>query len=97
MVRVLLLRLEADEHVLVLTMHHIVSDEWSLNIFFRELGAFYEEFAAGEPAELAELPIQYADFAVWQHDWLKGEVLDEATRFLEGPTERQPSGAGTAD
>ena len=79
--RVLLLRLAEKEHILVLTMHHIISDEWSLNIFVRELGAFYEGFATGEPVELPELPIQYADFAVWQHDWLKGEVLEEQLGF----------------
>ena len=79
--RVLLLRLSEGEHIVVLTMHHIISDEWSLNVFIRELGAFYEGFATGEPVELPELPIQYADFAVWQQDWLKGEVLEEQLGF----------------
>ena len=81
LLRVLLLRFTQEEHVFVLTMHHIISDEWSLNILIRELGAFYEEFAAGEEVELPELPIQYVDFAVWQQDWLKGEVLEEQLGF----------------
>jgi amino acid adenylation domain-containing protein/FkbH-like protein len=79
--RVLLLQFAEEEYVLVLTMHHIISDEWSLNIFIRELGALYEGFATGAPVELPELPIQYADFAVWQQDWLKGEVLEEQLGF----------------
>jgi amino acid adenylation domain-containing protein/FkbH-like protein len=81
LLRVLLLRFTEEEHVFVLTMHHIVSDEWSLNIFIRELGAYYEGFVAGEEVELPELPIQYADFAMWQRDWLKGEVLEEQLSF----------------
>src|ERR1051326_3596121 len=81
LVRILLLRLSQDEHVLVLTMHHIISDEWSLNIFFRELGAFYEGFVTEEPVELPELPIQYADFALWQRDGLKDEALEKQLSF----------------
>jgi amino acid adenylation domain-containing protein/FkbH-like protein len=91
LLRVLLLRFTEEEHVLVLTMHHIVSDEWSLNIFIRELGTLYEGFVAGEEVELPELPIQYADFAVWQRDWLKGEVLEEQLGFWRERLAGNPS------
>jgi amino acid adenylation domain-containing protein len=75
MLRVSLLRLREDEHVLLLTMHHIASDGWSMGIFFRELSLLYEAFCAGKPSPLPELPIQYADFALWQKNWLQGDVL----------------------
>jgi NRPS condensation-like uncharacterized protein len=67
--RATLLRVAADEHVLALAMHHVVSDEWSARILQEELGALYRG------VELAPLPVQYADFAVWQRQWLTGEVL----------------------
>ncbi|MFD4562479.1 amino acid adenylation domain-containing protein, partial [Streptomyces sp. NPDC058469] len=76
LVRATLIRLASDEHVLALTMHHIVTDEWSERIFQRELSALYEAFRAGEPDPLPPLPVQYADFAVWQREWLTGDVLD---------------------
>jgi hypothetical protein len=73
--RALLLALSADDHVLLLTIHHIVSDGWSMGVLFRELGSIYEAFAAGKPSPLPELPIQYADYAVWQREWLQGDAL----------------------
>ena len=76
LLRTVLLRLADDEHVLVLTLHHIVSDAWSVNIFFQELAAFYTASVAGEPLALSALPVQYADFAHWQRGWLTGEVLE---------------------
>ena len=72
LLRTTLLRLDAGEHVLLLTMHHIISDGWSLNVLVRELTALYAAFVAGRPAALPELPIQYADYAVWQRAWLQG-------------------------
>ena len=69
-----LLRLSEQEHVLLITLHHIISDGWSMNVLVRELAALYKAFSAGSPSPLAELPIQYADFAVWQRKWLQGEV-----------------------
>jgi acyl carrier protein len=75
--RVLLFRLQPEEHVLLLTMHHIITDGWSFGIFARELVALYQAFSQNEPSPLAELPIQYADFAAWQRNWLRGEVLDQ--------------------
>src|SRR5215212_8582567 len=72
-----LLRLGEEEHVLLVTMHHVVSDGWSLGVFWRELGALYEAFVRGEPSPLEEPPVQYADYALWQRRWLTGEVLGE--------------------
>ena len=72
-----LLRLEADEHLLLLTMHHIVSDAWSANIFFDELTGCYRAFSANRNSPHAPLPLQYSDFAEWQRDWLQGDVLAE--------------------
>ncbi len=74
--RATLLRLDAAEHQLLLAMHHIVSDGWSVGIFHRELTALYEAFAGGRPSPLPELPMQYTDFAVGQRRWLRGEVLE---------------------
>ncbi len=75
LLRAALLRLAADEHTVFLTVHHIVSDGWSNGVLVRELGALYSEFVAGRPSPLPELPVQYADFALWQRRWLSGEVL----------------------
>jgi amino acid adenylation domain-containing protein len=97
--RVLLLRLAADDHVLVLNAHHAVSDGWSLGVMLRELSALYGAFSRGEPSPLPELPVQYADFSVWQQGWLRGEVLERqvehwraalagAPPMLELPTDR---------
>ena len=77
LLRATLLRLSADEHVALLTMHHIVSDGWSIGILIRELAALYEAFTQDQPSPLPELPIQYADYAVWQREWLSGEVLEK--------------------
>jgi amino acid adenylation domain-containing protein len=97
--RARLLRLGAREHVLLVTTHHIVSDGWSVGVFLRELSALYGAHLRGEPSPLEELPAQYADFAVWQREWLQGEVLEEQLRYwrrqlggelpvLELPTDR---------
>jgi amino acid adenylation domain-containing protein len=71
-----LLRLDENEHVLLLTMHHIISDGWSMGIFVREMAVLYEAFTAGKPSPLPELSIQYKDFARWQREWLQGEALE---------------------
>jgi len=97
--RVQLLRLDEEEHVLLFTLHHIVSDAWSMEILVREVSALYEAYAAGRKSPLTDLPIQYADYAVWQRGWLQGEVLEEqlgywrkqltgAPAVLELPTDR---------
>ena len=76
LIRLTLLRLDADTHWLILNLHHIVSDEWSLRICLRELTTLYGAYRDGNEITLPELPIQYADYAVWQRDWLRGEVLE---------------------
>ncbi len=75
--RVKLVRLAEEEFLLLSAMHHIISDGWSLGVMGRELSALYEAYKAGQPSPLPELPIQYADFAVWQREWLEGEVLEK--------------------
>jgi amino acid adenylation domain-containing protein len=71
-----LIRLQPAEHILFLGMHHIVSDAWSTAVFLRELAAFYKAFINNTPAPLPELPLQYPDYAVWQRQWLQGEILE---------------------
>ncbi len=90
MVRVSLLRLEAEEHVLSLTMHHIVSDGWSMGVLVNEVAALYPAFSAGGPSPLAELSVQYADYAHWQREWLAGEVLAEQLSYWKQQLEGAP-------
>ncbi|MBD2559797.1 MULTISPECIES: non-ribosomal peptide synthetase [Nostoc] len=75
LLRCVLLQLDDTEHVLLVTMHHIISDAWSVAILIRELGELYKAFSANQPSPLTELPIQYADFAIWQRQYLQGETL----------------------
>jgi amino acid adenylation domain-containing protein len=75
LLRTTLLRLGEESHLFLLTMHHIVSDGWSVGIILRELHALYEAYAAGAEPVLPELAVQYADYADWQQRWLRGEVL----------------------
>ncbi|MBU8901081.1 non-ribosomal peptide synthetase, partial [Corallococcus sp. M34] len=99
LLRATLLRLSDREHVLVLVMHHIVSDGWSMEILVRELTAFYDAFTRKSGASLPELPVQYGDYSVWQREWLTGGVLGAqltywraqlqgSSRALELPTDR---------
>ena len=76
LIRGTVLRLADEEHVGLLTMHHIVSDGWSTGILVRELATLYVAFCLGSPSPLPALPIQYADFAHWQRQWLQSEVLE---------------------
>ena len=91
-----LIRLADDDQVLLITMHHIVSDGWSMGVFTRELSTLYAAFRAGEPDPLPPLPIQYADFAVWQRRWVDGEVLQGAGGLLEGDAGGRAGAAGAA-
>jgi amino acid adenylation domain-containing protein len=75
LVRATLLRLGEEEHIFLLTMHHIITDGWSMGVFLREFATLYAAFSTNQPSPLPELPIQYADFAVWQRDRFQGEVL----------------------
>jgi amino acid adenylation domain-containing protein len=76
LLRAIVLRLAAAEHALLLDMHHIASDGWSMGVLVREITALYGAAISGTPSPLPELPIQYADFAVWQRQRLQGEVLE---------------------
>jgi len=76
LLRVTLLRLSEVENTLLLTIHHIVSDGWSIGVLICEIAALYEAFSSGKPSPLPELSVQYTDFAVWQRQWLQGEALD---------------------
>ena len=81
MLRACLIRLQADNHVLVLTLHHIAADGWSLTVLFRELTVLYEAFANENASPLPSLPIQYADFAMWQREYLQGDVLHKLLTY----------------
>ncbi|MCP4656440.1 MAG: non-ribosomal peptide synthetase, partial [bacterium] len=89
LLRTVLMRLAPAEHVLFVNIHHIVSDGWSSGILFRELVTLYEVFASGEASSLPELGIQYADFALWQRRWLRGETLQKQLDYWR----RQLAGA----
>ncbi|HKX28620.1 MAG TPA: condensation domain-containing protein, partial [Blastocatellia bacterium] len=81
LLRVKILKLGAEEHVALFTMHHIVSDGWSMGILVREIGELYRAYSVGAEPRLDELPIQYADFAVWQRRWLQGESLEHQLAY----------------
>ncbi|HUP42855.1 MAG TPA: amino acid adenylation domain-containing protein, partial [Thermoanaerobaculia bacterium] len=88
--RAVLLRREPAAHVLVLALHHIVFDGWSIGVLVGELGALYGAFAAGLASPLPELELQYADYAVWQRRWLEGEVLEHELSFWRGLLDGAP-------
>jgi hypothetical protein len=99
LVRARLLRLNAEECVLIFTMHHIISDGWSMGVLVNEIAALYQSYVDGQPSPLAELPVQYADFAEWQREWLTKENLERQLQYwkqqlrgelpvLELPTDR---------
>src|SRR4051812_46013112 len=79
--RAVLLRLGAEDHVLLLSMHHIVIDGWSMEVFFRELSTLYAAYREGRESPLPELAVQYADYAVWQREQLAGEALDRQLAY----------------
>ncbi|HEX6716237.1 MAG TPA: amino acid adenylation domain-containing protein, partial [Pyrinomonadaceae bacterium] len=81
LLRVGLLRLGAQTHVALVSMHHIISDGWSMGVLVEEIATLYEEFVNGNPSPLPELPVQYADFAKWQREWLKGDALTDQLEY----------------
>jgi amino acid adenylation domain-containing protein/non-ribosomal peptide synthase protein (TIGR01720 family) len=83
LLRATLLRQDEGNSILLLTMHHIVSDGWSIGVFFRELTTLYQSFATGQRSPLPELAVQYADFAHWQREWLCGEVLKSQLAYWQ--------------
>ncbi|HVG20252.1 MAG TPA: condensation domain-containing protein, partial [Blastocatellia bacterium] len=84
LLRARLLKVEAEEHVLLLTLHHIVSDMWSTGVLTKELATLYEAYSQGQESPLPELPIQYADFANWQRTRMTGEVLERQLAYWRG-------------
>ncbi|HEU0300227.1 MAG TPA: amino acid adenylation domain-containing protein, partial [Longimicrobium sp.] len=84
MLRAVLVRLASNEHLLVLNLHHVAGDGWSIGVLFRELAALYEAFAAGLPSPLPAPPVQYADYAVWQREWLREGVLEDQLAYWRG-------------
>ncbi|HEX8559091.1 MAG TPA: amino acid adenylation domain-containing protein, partial [Pyrinomonadaceae bacterium] len=90
LLRARLLRLSDEEHVLLFTMHHIVTDGWSMGILVNEVAALYTAFLKGEESPLAELPVQYADFAAWQREWMQGEVLERELQYWRTQLEGAP-------
>ena len=90
LVRACLYRMGLDDHILMLTLHHIVADGWSMGVFYKELTALYEAFSAGNPSTLSELEVQYADYSEWEREWMKGGTINRQitywTRQLAGST-----------
>lgn len=90
LLRVSLLRLSPTDHCLLLNLHHIISDGWSIGVLVRELAALYPAFVQGQISPLPALPIQYADYAVWQRQWLQGEVLQTQLNYWKEQLSTQP-------
>ena len=84
LLRVKLLKISNEEHILLVTMHHIVSDNWSTGLFVHEMLQLYPAFAAGKPSPLPDPPVQYADFAHWQRKWLSGKTLENQLSYWRG-------------
>ncbi|HEX7333864.1 MAG TPA: amino acid adenylation domain-containing protein [Pyrinomonadaceae bacterium] len=90
LLRATVLRLDARQHIVLLTLHHIIFDGWSMGVFVKEVAALYKAFSQGLESPLAELPVQYADYAVWQREWLQGEVLDQHIGYWKQQLEGAP-------
>jgi NRPS condensation-like uncharacterized protein len=90
LLRVRLLRLGAQEHVAVVSMHHLVSDGWSIGVLVDEIATLYEAYLGDQPSPLAELAVQYADYAQWQREWLQGAVLSEQLRYWKEQLQDAP-------
>ena len=81
LIRTSLIRLTEQEAIFLLTMHHIVSDGWSIGLFFQEMSTLYQAFSNGKASPLSEPPIQYADYAEWQREWLRGDLLEQQLSY----------------
>ncbi|MBW1781886.1 MAG: amino acid adenylation domain-containing protein, partial [Deltaproteobacteria bacterium] len=92
LLRVLLLRLDLDNHVLMLTVHHIVSDGWSMGVIFREFMTLYDGYASGRSPDLPGLPIHYTDFARWQRKWMESETIRPQVDFWKHQLKGTPEG-----
>ncbi len=91
LLRAALLKLDDERYVLLMTLHHIVADEWSLRLLINEVGTYYETFKNGNPSLEPELPIQYADFSVWQRGRLQGELYDRQIAYWQQYLEAAPT------
>ena len=91
LLRLFLMRLAEDDHVLLITLHHIVADGWSLGVLFDEFSRLYRALVAGQPSPLREVLVQYTDFAAWQRSWLQGEVLDKQLAYWSGQLANAPT------
>ncbi|MDM7915576.1 MAG: amino acid adenylation domain-containing protein, partial [Candidatus Eisenbacteria bacterium] len=91
LLRASLLSFDAEDHALLLCLHHIASDGWSVGVLLRELDALYSAFAAGRPSPLSELPIQYGDYAAWQREWLQGKELERQLDFWRRRLAERPA------
>ena len=91
LLRATVVHLSAREHRLLVTTHHILADEWSMEVVHQELKRLYEAFSAGRPSPLPELPIQFVDFACWQREWMKGELLESQTSYWKKELAGAPS------
>jgi amino acid adenylation domain-containing protein/non-ribosomal peptide synthase protein (TIGR01720 family) len=90
LIRTTLLKTGPEEQIFLLTVHHIISDDWSMGILFRELVALYQGACEGKPCDLPRLPIQYADHAVWQRQWLQGETLEPQLAYWREQLDNLP-------
>src|SRR5262245_52252333 len=88
--RVVLLQISNNEHILILTTHHIMADAWSMGILMRELWTFYDAYSNGRPSPLQDLSVQYADYAFWQREWRQGNVLDFQLSYLKEQLKELP-------
>ena len=91
LLRAKLLQLAPDENVLLVTLHHIAADGWSIGVLVEEVAALYPAFADNKPSSLLAPPVQYADFAAWQHQWLQGEVLERQLSYWRDCLEGAPA------
>ncbi|WP_411572053.1 condensation domain-containing protein [Xenorhabdus nematophila] len=91
LIRGRLLRLAGEDHILLLTQHHIISDGWSLNILLNELSTLYHAFREGQNDPLPPLTLQYADYALWQRKWLQGELLEKQVNFWRDALQDAPA------
>lgn len=81
LIRTRIFRLSDNDHLVIFTLHHIISDGWSVGVIIREIIILFDAFSAGKHSPLPELPIQYADFALWQKEWLHGDLIEQQTRY----------------
>jgi amino acid adenylation domain-containing protein len=91
LLRITLIRLAANDYVLAMAMHHIVSDGWSMNVLVREITAAYQAYSSGHTPDPPPLPLQYADFAVWQRNWLQGDVLAQQLEYWKQQLGNSPT------